>query len=68
MHNYEYLMVAHVNYQVIIVGDRTYDQGDGPHVAEIANELGQQGWEMVTAQYSHTESGYVGDIWFKRPL
>ena len=68
MQRYEYLMVAHVNYRVIIVGDLSYDQDEGPHVVEIASELGQQGWEMVVAQYSHSGNGYVGDLWFKRPL
>ena len=68
MQRFEYLMVAHVNYRVIIVGERKYDQNNGPHVAEVANEMGQEGWEMVMVQYSHTDSGYVGDLWFKRPL
>lgn len=68
MQGFEYLMVAHVNYTVIIMGDRSFDYGDGPHVADATNELGQQGWEMVMAQYSHTDDGYVGDLWFKRPL
>lgn len=68
MQGFEYLMVAHVNYRVIIVGDRNYDQNNGPHVAVVANELGQEGWEMVSAQYSRSQDGYVGDLWFKRPL
>lgn len=68
MQRYEYLMVAHVDYRAIIVGEKTYEQEDGPHIADVANELGNDGWEMVDAQYSRVDGGYVGDLWFKRPL
>lgn len=68
MQRFEYLMVAHVNYRAIIVGERTYEQETGPHIADVTNELGNEGWEMVDAQYSRADGGYVGDLWFKRVL
>jgi hypothetical protein len=77
MQKYEYLLVSHVNYAVKRVdGKEVADAASafgghkGPQIHELANELGQEGWEMVSAQYSHnpTGSGYFGDLWFKRPL
>ena len=77
MQKYEYLLVAHVNYIVKSVGgeevegsSEAFGAPKGPQVQELANELGQQGWEMVSAQYSHFPNGpgFVGDVWFKRPL
>jgi hypothetical protein len=77
MQKYEYLLVSHVNYTVKRVGGEEIAAGagafggpKGPQIHEMANELGQDGWELIAAQYSHNPSGpgYFGDLWFKRPL
>lgn len=77
MQKYEYLLVKHVNYNVKSVGGEEVDPAAGVFggpmgttIQDKANELGQEGWEMVSAQYTHnpTGSGYFGDVWFKRPL
>ncbi len=77
MQKFEYLLVSHVNYNVKSVGGQEVDAATGVFggskgktMQEKANELGEQGWEMVSAQYSHNPagSGYFGDVWFKRPL
>lgn len=77
MQKYEYLLVSHVNYNIKAINGREIDAAagvfggpKGPTIHEKANELGQEGWEMVSAQYTHnpTGSGYFGDVWFKRPL
>ncbi len=41
----------------------------GPSLADYMNDLGKQGWELVSAIYAGPDAGsFLGRLFFKRPL
>lgn len=65
MQKWEYIQVGYNSGSIYINGDEWKDRKPLPNIPTHLNELGEQGWELITFIVSHDDT--VGLAVFKRP-